>query len=262
MPEVPQNGPAPTPIVELAEVDSTNAEAMRRASAGERGPVWISALRQTAGRGRSGRTWTSLEGNLMATLLFQPGAATRRLGELALVAGVATHEAIAELQPLAGLRLKWPNDVLLGDAKVGGILVESSTFDGATISAIGCGINVAAAPDVPGRATTALACHGGAPPRAALLQALSARMAHWLLVWHAPDGFQAIREAWLARAGALGVQATVRTGSQAFSGAFAGLDHDGALLLRDPAGNLRRFSFGDVTMAAEAATNARGVHGG
>lgn len=262
MPENLQAGPKPTPIVELAEVDSTIAEAMRRASAGERGPVWISAARQTAGRGRSGRSWASLDGNLMATLLVEPGAAPHRLGELALVAGVAAHEAITSLQPLPRLRLKWPNDILLGDAKLGGILVESTTIDGVPISAIGCGINVAASPDVPGRSTTALARHGAAPSRFALLPALSGRMSHWLDIWRGRDGFESIRQAWLARAGALGEQTTVNTGIQACSGAFAGIDHDGALLLRDPAGSLRRFSFGEVTLAAEAATNARGAHGG
>ncbi len=112
--------------VHLEEVDGTNAEAMRRVLAGERGPLWISADRQLSGRGRSGRIWTSAPGNLfasvVATLDCQPAAA----GQLSLVAGVAVIDAIRRAGDVPGLRLKWPNDILVGMAKAGGILVEST----------------------------------------------------------------------------------------------------------------------------------------
>lgn len=258
MPDKLEAGPAPIPIVELAEVDSTNAEAMRRAAKGERGPLWISAVRQHAGRGRSGRTWASLDGNLMATLLVEPATGPARLGELGLVAGVAAHQAIGELQTLPGLRLKWPNDVLIREAKLGGILVESTSFQGATVAVVGFGINIAGAPFLPGRATTALRIHGAAPEPTALLHALSARMSGLLDVWREPGGFAAIRAQWLERAGPLGEAITVDTGTATHSGAFAGLDHDGALLMRDPAGTLRRFAFGDVTLGADGKKHTRG----
>lgn len=262
MPENRDAGPVPIPIVELPEVDSTNAEALRRAASGERGPLWVGAVRQHAGRGRSGRSWASLDGNLMATLLVAPGIAPSRMAELALVAGVAAHDAIRMSQPLASLRLKWPNDILLGDAKVGGVLIESTTFDGAVVAAIGFGINVATAPEIPGRSTTALGRHGSAPTREALLATLSGRAAHWLAVWHASSGFDAVRDAWLERAGPEGETTTVNTGTATHSGAYVGLDHDGALLVRDASGGLRRFAFGDVTVAAEMAPHQRGSHGG
>lgn len=261
MPEDPQIGPEPTPILEIAEVDSTNAEAMRRAAAGERGPLWISAVRQTAGRGRSGRSWMSLDGNLMATLLVAPLVPTRHVGELALVAGVAAHEAIGTAGPVPGLRLKWPNDILAGDAKVGGILVESTIQAGVTVAAVGFGINISVAPTVPGRPTTSLAAFGTLHGRAGVLAALAESMRHWLALWQQPGGFEAVRTAWLERAGPPGETTTINTGNIVLQGAFAGLDNDGALLIRDDGGTIRRFSFGDVTLGVEHSSNERGCHG-
>jgi BirA family biotin operon repressor/biotin-[acetyl-CoA-carboxylase] ligase len=264
MPEDLHPRPLRTPIVELAEVDSTNSEAMRRAAAGERGPLWLTAARQTAGRGRSGRAWASVDGNLMATLLIEPGSPAARLGELSLVAGVAAHDAIASIRPAGNvsprLRLKWPNDILLGDAKVGGILVESTSYVGAIVSAIGFGINIVEAPAIPGRASTALAAHGAPPTPAALLAALSERMADWLSIWREATGFERVRTAWLERAGPEGETMSVNTGSTVLSGSFAGLDLDGALLLRDAAGSLRRFAFGDVTHTPAPTVAQRGCH--
>lgn len=250
MPEDLDIGPKPPPIVELDAIDSTNAEAMRRAAQGERGPLWLTAARQTAGRGRSGRTWTSLDGNLMATLLVAPGQPAERLGELSLVTGVAVHEAVAGWSTVPGLRLKWPNDIMLGDAKLGGILIESTSFSGATVSAIGIGLNLVAAPEIADRPTTTLSRHAAPPSRAAMLDAVSDRLMHWLRIWRTATGFETVRTAWVRAADPPGVTVTINTGQAICSGAFAGLDTDGALLLRDDDGSLRRFSFGDVTLAA------------
>ena len=88
--------------------------------------MWVLADRQTAGRGRDGRVWTSLGGNLHASLLFAPSCSVQHAAGLALVAGVAAVDAIRAANGGAGLRslrLKWPNDILIGSAKVGGILI-------------------------------------------------------------------------------------------------------------------------------------------
>ena len=126
-------------LVHLEEVDSTNAEAMRRVLAGERGPMWITADRQTAGRGRSGRAWSSTPGNLLASFIVQLDCAPAMAAQLSLVAGIATIDAIRRAGTLRGLRLKWPNDILVGTAKAGGILVESTSRPGqpGTIAVIG-----------------------------------------------------------------------------------------------------------------------------
>jgi BirA family transcriptional regulator, biotin operon repressor / biotin---[acetyl-CoA-carboxylase] ligase len=112
----------------LDQVGSTNREALALAACGETGPLWIMARRQTAGRGRGSRQWASVPGNLHASLLTELACTPAVTPQLALLAGVATLDAIREAAPggPAELRLKWPNDVLIGGAKCAGILVETT----------------------------------------------------------------------------------------------------------------------------------------
>lgn len=246
-------------IDRLASVDSTNAEALRRVQAGERGPLWILAERQTAGRGRAGRSWTSDPGNLQATLLITLAAPARKAYELALAAGVAVLDGVrAAMQPAPpGLALKWPNDILIGSAKAGGILIESSAAPGGGLAAaIGIGLNVASHPEGLGRPAAHLAAYGPAPAPEALLVAIAAATARWLAVWAEGEGFPAIREAWLNRAHPLGERMSIDTGTERVSGAFAGLDAEGALMLDTGAG-VSRFTFGDVSLETPA-PGARG----
>lgn len=116
--------PEPTNFVELDQIDSTNAEAMRRVLAGERGPLYIRAERQTAGRGRSGRQWVASQGNLALSRLGPVGCSMASVPQLSLVAGVAIYRAamavLGERIGHAALLLKWPNDVLLDGAKLAG----------------------------------------------------------------------------------------------------------------------------------------------
>ena len=252
-------------IVELDEVDSTNAEAMRRAATGERGPLWILGHRQTRGRGRSGRSWQSAPGNLAATLLFEPGCPSSVLHQLSLLAGVAVHDGICDLAARGPcrvqdasrrLQLKWPNDILLEGGKLGGILIESTSLGAGTVAAIGIGINVAAAPCVPGRASACLAGMGVTAAPRAVLEAISTALADWLARWSRGREFEQIRRAWLERAAAPSSPMSINTGEGTISGTFAGLDETGALLLtcRSATGasdTIRRFTFGDVTLASE-----------
>jgi BirA family biotin operon repressor/biotin-[acetyl-CoA-carboxylase] ligase len=242
-------------------VDSTNAEAMRRASAGETGPLWVVADTQSAGRGRSGRQWSSPPGNLHASLLLSLSSPSPKAYQLSLVAGVAVIDAIRAAVALpegAGLRLKWPNDILIGPAKAGGILVESSTGPAGLMAVIGIGINLVAHPDLPERPATHLGAHGVAPDPETLLAAIAPAHAGWLEVWAEGRGFAAVREAWLARCGALGQRLSVNTGRETIEGTFCGVDADGALLLQDASGRERCFSFGDVALAYPVSGQERG----
>jgi BirA family biotin operon repressor/biotin-[acetyl-CoA-carboxylase] ligase len=251
MPDRPSSRVVP-PVELLEEVGSTNDEAQRRAANGERGPIWIATRRQTAGKGRSGRAWVEAsEGNVAATLLFAPGSALAQLPELSLVAGVATYDAVAEClggQFAGRVELKWPNDVLIDGAKVSGILIESGNYGSETLSLIGIGINVVSAPPVTDRAVTHLAAHAYAGDAHTVLDALVAHMAHWLSIWSAGTGFSAIRTAWAERAMPLGRTLEIKTQEGPVTGAFAGLDHDGALLIDLPVAGRRRFTFGDVAV--------------
>ena len=253
--------PPPARLLHFAEVGSTNAEAMRLAAAGEPAPLWILADRQQAGRGRSGRSWASLPRNLHASLLLRLTCAPAEAAQLSLLAGVAALDAIqARAAPavIAGMRLKWPNDILLGGAKLGGILVESARAEpeGRLAAVVGIGLNLANHPGDLDRPATSLAAHGASVEPAAMLEALAWAMHRWLAVWDEGAGFAAVREAWLARAGPLGERLVVNAGARTIAGAYRGLDADGALLLRDDAGHERRVTYGDVSLGAISAEQA------
>jgi len=246
--------PQPFRSVVLEEVGSTNREAFARADAGETGPLWIMARRQTAGRGRVGRLWTSDIGNLHASLLVKLPCPPAAVSQLSLLAGVATVDAMARTvrAPPVGVRLKWPNDVLIGHAKCAGILAESLVGRDAVTAVIGVGINLASHPADIGREATHLAAHGVQVAPEAMLGFLASAMQHWLDVWDCGAGFALVRAAWLERAGPVGESCSVNTGTERISGKFLDLDPHGALLLRDGEGQQRTVSFGDVTLAPPA----------
>jgi BirA family transcriptional regulator, biotin operon repressor / biotin---[acetyl-CoA-carboxylase] ligase len=245
----------------LEEASSTNTEAFRYAAAGEAGPLWIVARRQTQGRGRSGRQWASEPGNLYASLLQRLACPQSVVHQLSLAAGVAAIEAIesAAGQRISGLRLKWPNDVLIGEAKCAGILPESQSGGGGAevVVVIGIGINLASHPTDLGRPATDLAAHGVTVDPEAMLGALAVAMQRWLGIWDCGRGFPEVRTAWLANAGAVGESLTVDTGRERIAGAFLDLDRSGALVLRDGLGTERKLTFGDVTLAGTASKEPR-----
>lgn len=237
-------------VERLGSVDSTNAEALRRAAAGERGPLWIQADVQTAGRGRAGRSWISEPGNLHASLLVTLETPAPKAYQLSLVAGVAVFDAIVGVMNPApdGLHLKWPNDVLIAAEKVGGILIESTSSRAGLTAVIGIGVDIASVPPGLGRPATSLAAHGAAPKPLALLEEIAKAMGRGLSTWNGGMGFPAIREAWLNRAHPIGEQMSIDTGAERIQGAFLGLDDDGALVIETGAGP-RSFTFGDVSLA-------------
>ena len=248
--------------VVLEDVGSTNTEAFKRAEAGERGPLWIAARRQTQGRGRSGRRWGSEPGNLYASLLQTIECPKPAVAQVSLLAGVAVIDAIRAAAGgvrMAGLRLKWPNDVLIGTAKCAGILPESigKADDAEVTIVIGIGINLAWHPTDIDRPATHLDAHGVSVTPETMLAALAAAVHSWLDVWQGGAGFARVRAAWLERAGPIGEAAEVNTGAERISGTFLGLASDGALLLRDVHGLQRTITYGDVTIAE----SAHGEHG-
>src|SRR3984957_12027094 len=136
------------PIEAFDEIDSTNAEARRRADAGERGPLWLTAKRQTAGRGRRGRAWETGAGNLAATLLTHTEKPPAEAAQISFVAALAVADLAAAFVPASLVSLKWPNDPMIAGKKTAGILVESGPHpSGGLWLAGGCGGNLAAPPD-------------------------------------------------------------------------------------------------------------------
>ena len=224
-----------------AELDSTNQEARRLAEAGEHGPVWIMAERQTVGRGRRGRAWISPEGNLAATLLLRPRAPQAVTGQLSFAAALAVADLAAHFAPDAAIAVKWPNDVLTNGKKLAGILLEG----GNAWLAIGIGINLAAHPEGTEFPATSLAQLGIAVPSPEeALSVLAARFAHWYDVW-VQGGFGSLRMQWLARAKGVGGPIRARLPHETREGVFQGIDADGALLLNE-GGTVRAISAGEV----------------
>jgi BirA family transcriptional regulator, biotin operon repressor / biotin---[acetyl-CoA-carboxylase] ligase len=244
----------------LAAIGSTNAEARLRVQRGERGPLWITATAQSAGRGRHGRTWISPPGNLYASLLLHDPSSFEHAPQLAFVAALALRDAIgAEAAALAPqLTFKWPNDLLLAGDKCAGILIEGeAAFDGEEAQApkrlsvtVGIGVNCTSHPSRSGGTesfpATDLQAHGAAITPAPLFRRLSATMCSRLAQWDRSHGFAAILADWLACAHGIGEQTTVRNNGGQTQGRFVGLDQGGRLLLELRNGTLTKISAGDV----------------
>jgi BirA family transcriptional regulator, biotin operon repressor / biotin---[acetyl-CoA-carboxylase] ligase len=226
-------------------IGSTNDEARQLAAAGAPHGTVIHADEQVAGRGRFGRTWFSPPGNLYLSVLLRldlPPAATSELG---FVTALTVADAVDALLPKqTKSTLKWPNDVLVDDGKIAGILVES--VDGAQI--IGVGLNVLEAPRNAPYKTATLVGSGGIATvdgaRDILLDSLAKHLGDW-----AENGFAPIRAAWLARAHPIGAPLRASIGGRTEEGVFGGLDEDGALLL-DTAEGRKRIVAADVSGAS------------
>jgi BirA family biotin operon repressor/biotin-[acetyl-CoA-carboxylase] ligase len=236
------------PIEVYEELDSTNAEARRRADAGEGGPVWITAGRQTAGRGRRGRAWSTEAGNLAATLLTTTDVPAAEAAQLSFVAALAACDLADACLGGGAARLKWPNDVLVFGKKAVGILVESGARpDGRLWLAVGVGVNLAHAPTDTERPATSFADYmAGPPPKPdAAMEVLASRFEAWRKLW-ATQGFAPIADGWTARAHGLGERCEARLPNRTLSGVAEGMDPDGALRLRLDDGALERITAGDV----------------
>lgn len=227
----------------LAEVDSTNAEAARRAG-GLGGPEWVLGLRQTAARGRRGRAWINPEGNFAATLVMRPSETPDKVALRSFVASVALFDAVAAATgTAAGLSLKWPNDVLLNGGKLAGILLESIGGPGGHL-AIGIGVNLLAAP-------RSEEVEPGAVPPVALLPETGVRVTpegflDLLAAAYAAHekqfttyGFEPIRVLWLQRAARIGEAITARMARESVTGVFETVDATGQLVLKTSKGRVQ-----------------------
>jgi len=218
-------------LVTLQSVGSTNDEAARLADAGAPEGTVVWAREQTGGRGRRGRHWLSPVGNLYSSTVLRPDCPAGRAAELGFVAALAVADIVPADRPV---RVKWPNDVLVDDGKIAGILLESVLSQTGEVQHVvaGIGVNVGFAPQLPDMRYPG-AMLGGTVEAA--LERLTAALAKRLAEWRA-QGFETVRAAWLAQAGPLGAEVDVRLGNELVRGRFAGLDREGALLLETAQG--------------------------
>jgi BirA family transcriptional regulator, biotin operon repressor / biotin---[acetyl-CoA-carboxylase] ligase len=238
---------------------STNSEAMVRARAGERGPMWFVTTEQTAGRGRRQRPWIAPRGNLASSVLETIDVAPATAATLGFAAGLALDSALrAVAGPAAiGFSLKWPNDVLAGQAKLSGILLEAETLPGGSLAVVvGMGTNIVAAPEGTPTPATSLAALGLETSAEQLFAALSDSWAECRGIWDNGKGFSEIRRRWLVLAAGLGQAVSVHTGQTVVSGIFDTIDDTGCMILRTSAGDRVSISAGDVHFGAAATARA------
>lgn len=235
--------------VALDEAGSTNTECLFRARAGEPGNLWITAGRQTQGRGRRGRSWSSEPGNLYASLLLIDPAPLESLQSLPLAVAVAVHSAVQSVLPhgAAKAEIKWPNDILIGGRKTCGILLEGERLsDGRYALVIGTGINVVSAPDHGLYPLTNLRHEGSAASAEELFAHLFLTMADTLGVWDGGHGIRDIIALWRRHAVGIGQPITVNLPDRSISGRFDDIDGSGQLILTDENGMRRHIAAGDV----------------
>lgn len=256
-----------TPMQETARIftfdmiDSTNDEGLRQLRAGTPVPFWITAREQTRGRGRGSKPWVSPPGNLYATCVIRPNVTPSTATQLSFVAALAAHDAVSRWlvlpdegarETLARLALKWPNDLMLGEAKLGGILLESVQIPVHEPPAvlIGMGLNLAIAPELADRPTARIGLDTQECAWPGPLHTLIACFRQRIEEWQEGRNFRQTRADWLARAYRLGEPVAVRLQNECIEGMFRGIDAGGALEVITASGKIRHVLSGEVTLPA------------
>ncbi|MGI9951620.1 biotin--[acetyl-CoA-carboxylase] ligase [Moorellaceae bacterium AZ2] len=241
------------PFYYYDEVGSTNQVAKDLADAGAPEGTVVVAESQRSGRGRLGRSWFSPGGKgIWVSTILRPRVAPVQLPQLSLLAAVALREAIEET---TGLRpgIKWPNDLLLRGRKIAGILTEMrAEMDTTQYVVLGTGVNVNLGPDdftpeIQSLATSLQLELGRKIARLPLLQALLYHLERWYECWQ-EEGFAPVGQAWRRASITLGRPVRVMTPERVYEGRAVDIDEEGALLVKDAAGRLRRFNYGEISL--------------
>ncbi len=242
-------GASTWPTFIFDSIDSTNAEALRAVAEGRQAPFLVLAERQSAGRGRRGRTWVSpFAENLYYSLVLRIDGGMRQLEGLSLVVGLAVMQALRELG-IAKAGLKWPNDVLVGQQKIAGILLEL-VGDPADVChvvlGIGINVNMQATDAVDQQWTSMRLETGKAVDRNQLVALLNQRLQEYLAL-HRDQGFGPIQEQWEANHLWQGKAVSLIAGVKQVDGVVMGIDQQGALRLKVD-GVEKSFSGGELSL--------------
>lgn len=233
----------------FAECDSTNTLAAEFARKGYKGPLWLTAGQQTAGRGRRGRVWASGGGNLYTSLLFRPSLKPSDLAALPYIVALAARETFITLgADRAVVRCKWPNDVLIDGKKACGVLIESSARNADLLDyvIIGIGMNLCEFPgDAAYGATSLLHATGKRITPREALSVLASHMFERLNDWDI-SSFEQVASEWQECSWGLGEKREIRTATDTFTGTPLSLSSDGGLIVRLDDGTEKRLYAGDV----------------
>lgn len=227
---------------------STSDLLKEKAEAGAQDKLAIQAFSQTSGRGTRGRSWVDPGGNLAISLLFRPEKSIDFLAAIPFLTAVSLYETARQFSTgEADFMLKWPNDLLLSERKMAGVLIEAGGNADRKWVVVGIGANLRQAPQIEGRQLSALSEVAAAPDPAVFGRDLTLQMDRWIGLWEA-EGFAPIREAWLERAHPVGRHLAVQRGETYISGSFSGLDEQGRLLLALPNGETIPVVTGDILL--------------
>lgn len=237
------------PILVFDSIDSTNAEALRAIERGQAAPFLVLAERQTAGRGRRGRKWASpFAENIYYSLVLRIEGGMRQLEGLSLVVGLAVMQALRELG-ISGAGLKWPNDVLVGQKKIAGILLEL-VGDPADVChvvlGVGINVNMQITDEVDQQWTSMRLESGKVFDRNHLVGDLGAMLQAYLSR-HQVDGFSAIQAEWEQNHLWQGRAVSLIAGVNHIDGEVLGIDSQGALRLK-VGGVEKVFSGGELSL--------------
>lgn len=243
-------------------VDSTNLVAQKKAKLGHPGFLWIVAEKQTEGRARRGRVWSSPKGNLYTSLLLIDDIVHKTAAQLGFVAGISVVEAIKtfikdERQACDIVGLKWPNDILLGGAKSAGILLESFRLDSEKYAlVIGIGVNVKYPYEGAPYLTSSMKNIDLDIDRKHLFTCLTEYFAKNYLLWKQSGGSDAIRKKWLSFAAYLGENIKVIDDKKVIEGVFESLDCDFNCIVKQKDGQKAIITAADVHFGTVSSFNA------
>lgn len=233
-------------------IDSTNQECLRLLAAGHPAPFAVVADRQFMGRGRHGRQWQSDSGNLFYSIALPVEKPLRECGQISFITALCVRQSIlASANSPIAMEFKWPNDLLCGGKKVGGILIEHAAQKGnRQLLIAGIGVNLMLSPlQTAFPASSIYQESGQSIDRNELADQIGQRILNALDDWQ-KSGFAAYRQEWLKSAWRLGQKITISdqkaADGTALCGIFLDLTPDGALLLQDDEGQTRTILSGMV----------------
>jgi len=235
-------------LLAFDDIDSTNNEAKRLVQTGVSDSLIIWAKEQTAGRGRYGREWASIDGNLYMSIMIPISCSLANAAQLSFVTGLAVHEVITSLAKKHNVKipihLKWPNDIFIDDNKIGGILLESITHVSQPWIIIGVGLNIDWAPsDIDN--TSSLKKYGINISAGHALDMIVNAFEYYNNLWQL-YGFDNIRESWIKHAYRLGQVVTVSDTNKRISGVFESIDKTGAMRIKLASGEICVMSHGEM----------------
>lgn len=248
------------------EAGSTNTEAMAHARNGERGPMWFVTTLQTAGKGRRQRPWIAPRGNLASSVLEVLNVTPAVAATMSFAFGLAHAQALRRVSMEANMRLagqdqlqyllKWPNDIMVGERKLCGLLVEAEAVGTGLAVVAGIGTNIVAAPEGTPTPATSLSALGVQVGAAELFAALSDAWVEMSGIWNNGRGFADIRKLWLDQAYGLGERVAIQNGAVTVEGVFDTLDEAGCLIIRTAGGARVPISAGEVYYGSAASVRA------